>query len=58
MKFLDQSNICKVACNNNFPMLLHTFILQGYGQADHQMSTEILKKKYPDYSITFSNEGY
>ena len=31
---------------------------QGFGQADHEMSTSILKKKYPDYTITSSNEGY
>ncbi|XP_068248965.1 14 kDa phosphohistidine phosphatase-like isoform X2 [Palaemon carinicauda] len=32
---------------------------QGYGRADHSLSVEILKKKYPDYEkITFSNEGY
>uniref|UniRef100_F1L613 Sex-regulated protein janus-B n=2 Tax=Ascaris TaxID=6251 RepID=F1L613_ASCSU len=31
---------------------------QGYGPADHQKSVNILKTKYPDYKITFSNEGY
>ncbi|KAA0193494.1 hypothetical protein HAZT_HAZT009670 [Hyalella azteca] len=32
---------------------------QGYGLADHALTVEILKKKYPDYeSITFSNDGY
>ncbi|CAF0966918.1 unnamed protein product, partial [Brachionus calyciflorus] len=31
----------------------------GFGLADHKISVELLKKKYPDYiSITFSNEGY
>ncbi|KYM76361.1 Sex-regulated protein janus-A [Atta colombica] len=25
---------------------------QGYGKADHQVSIELLKKKYPDYNIT------
>uniref|UniRef100_A0A0K0F9U1 Sex-regulated protein janus-B n=1 Tax=Strongyloides venezuelensis TaxID=75913 RepID=A0A0K0F9U1_STRVS len=30
----------------------------GYGKADHQVSVDILKKDYPDYDITFSNEGY
>uniref|UniRef100_A0A646QD68 Sex-regulated protein janus-A n=1 Tax=Hemiscolopendra marginata TaxID=943146 RepID=A0A646QD68_9MYRI len=31
----------------------------GYGKADHAVTTEILKKKYPDYgSITWSNDGY
>ncbi|XP_047483492.1 14 kDa phosphohistidine phosphatase-like isoform X1 [Penaeus chinensis] len=32
---------------------------QGYGKADHSVSVELLKKKYPDYAkITFSNDGY
>ncbi|KAI6177559.1 14 kDa phosphohistidine phosphatase-like protein [Aphelenchoides bicaudatus] len=31
---------------------------QGYGQADHSKSVEVLKKKYTDYDISFSNEGY
>ncbi|XP_068695019.1 14 kDa phosphohistidine phosphatase-like isoform X2 [Montipora foliosa] len=31
----------------------------GYGQADHSITVEKLKKAYPHYaSITFSNEGY
>ncbi|XP_076627773.1 14 kDa phosphohistidine phosphatase isoform X2 [Colletes latitarsis] len=31
---------------------------QGFGKADHKVSVDILKKKYPDYKITWSNEGY
>ncbi|XP_076674208.1 sex-regulated protein janus-A isoform X1 [Andrena cerasifolii] len=31
---------------------------QGFGQADHEISASILKKKYPDYTLTCSNEGY
>lgn len=31
---------------------------QGYGKADHQLSVSILKKKYLDYIISFSDEGY
>ncbi|XP_028402916.1 14 kDa phosphohistidine phosphatase-like [Dendronephthya gigantea] len=31
----------------------------GFGQADHSITTGILKKFFPSYkSITFSNEGY
>ncbi|XP_078606475.1 14 kDa phosphohistidine phosphatase-like isoform X1 [Branchiostoma floridae x Branchiostoma japonicum] len=31
----------------------------GFGQADHSITVEKLKKKFPDYSsITFNNEGY
>ncbi|KAL6420194.1 hypothetical protein ACFW04_013817 [Cataglyphis niger] len=31
---------------------------QGFGKADHQVSVELLKKKYPDYNITCSDDGY
>ncbi|CAH1786169.1 unnamed protein product [Owenia fusiformis] len=31
---------------------------QGFGRADHSITSDLLKKKYPDYSITWSNEGY
>ncbi|XP_072749302.1 sex-regulated protein janus-A [Anoplolepis gracilipes] len=31
---------------------------QGFGKADHQVSVELLKKKYPDYNITWSDEDY
>ncbi|XP_012288283.1 14 kDa phosphohistidine phosphatase-like [Orussus abietinus] len=31
---------------------------QGFGKADHRVSVGLLKKKYPDYEITWSDEGY
>ncbi|EZA50836.1 Sex-regulated protein janus-A [Ooceraea biroi] len=31
---------------------------QGFGKADHQVSVELLKKKYPGYNITWSDDGY
>jgi len=31
---------------------------QGYGKADHVKTVEILKTKYPDYNITWSDDGY
>ncbi|XP_022235032.1 14 kDa phosphohistidine phosphatase-like [Limulus polyphemus] len=31
---------------------------QGYGKADHAVTCEILKKKYPAYHITWSDCGY
>ncbi|XP_071568289.1 sex-regulated protein janus-A-like [Temnothorax nylanderi] len=31
---------------------------QGFGKADHQISVELLKKKYPTYNITWSDDGY
>ncbi|XP_011708296.1 PREDICTED: 14 kDa phosphohistidine phosphatase-like isoform X1 [Wasmannia auropunctata] len=30
----------------------------GFGKADHQVSVELLKKKYPAYNITWSDDGY
>ena len=31
---------------------------QGFGKADHTISVGILEKKYADYKITWSDEGY
>ena len=31
---------------------------QGFGRADHSIAVELLKKKYPEYTITWDNEGY
>lgn len=31
---------------------------QGFGQADHKISCDLISKKYPDYKVTWSNEGY
>ena len=40
-------------------LIKYFFCFQGFGQADHTITVEKLKKAYPDYqSITFSNEGY
>ncbi|KAG7320847.1 hypothetical protein KOW79_015262 [Hemibagrus wyckioides] len=30
----------------------------GFGRANHAVSTEKLKTRYPDYEITWANEGY
>lgn len=30
----------------------------GFGRADHTKTVEALKTKYPDYDITWTNEGY
>ncbi|XP_029468432.1 14 kDa phosphohistidine phosphatase isoform X2 [Rhinatrema bivittatum] len=30
----------------------------GFGRANHSVSTEKLKKKYPDYNVTWADEGY
>jgi phosphohistidine phosphatase len=31
---------------------------QGFGKADHTKTVSVLKEKYPDYTIEWSNEGY
>ncbi|CAG0914858.1 unnamed protein product [Notodromas monacha] len=31
---------------------------QGYGRADHAIATEVLKKVYPIYKISWKNDGY
>lgn len=31
---------------------------QGYGRADHEVTTELLKKEFPDYNISWTNDGY
>lgn len=33
-------------------------MFQGYGKADHQLTVDVLKKQYPEYNISFSDEGY
>ncbi|XP_048448267.1 uncharacterized protein LOC125481141 isoform X1 [Rhincodon typus] len=32
--------------------------ITGYGRAKHEITTELLKAKYPDYNVTWANEGY
>ncbi|XP_011506580.1 PREDICTED: 14 kDa phosphohistidine phosphatase-like [Ceratosolen solmsi marchali] len=31
---------------------------EGLGRADHELAISILKKKYTDYKMTWSNESY
>lgn len=33
-------------------------LLQGFGRANHAVTTEKLKARYPDYEVTWDNEGY
>uniref|UniRef100_A0A493TCI2 14 kDa phosphohistidine phosphatase n=1 Tax=Anas platyrhynchos platyrhynchos TaxID=8840 RepID=A0A493TCI2_ANAPP len=35
-----------------------SFLFQGFGRAKHSVTTEKLKAKYPDYEITWADEGY
>lgn len=47
------------AClNHGFRTNPPTFAFQGFGRANHAVSTEKLKVRYPDYEVTWSNEGY
>jgi phosphohistidine phosphatase len=33
-------------------------VFQGFGKADHEVTVGLLKNKYPDYSISWNDEGY
>jgi phosphohistidine phosphatase len=33
-------------------------VFQGFGKADHEVTVGLLKKKYPDYSVSWNDEGY
>ncbi len=33
-------------------------ITKAFGRAEHQKTVDLLKEEYPDYDITWSNEGY
>ncbi len=34
-------------------------LFQGFGRANHEITVEVLKKAYPDYTnIEWSNDGY
>ncbi|RZF34657.1 hypothetical protein LSTR_LSTR010822 [Laodelphax striatellus] len=31
---------------------------QGFGRAQHQLAVDLLKVTYPDYEVTWTNDGY
>ena len=31
---------------------------QGYGRADHSLTKELLQAAFPDYQISWNNDGY
>ncbi|XP_071450447.1 14 kDa phosphohistidine phosphatase-like [Hetaerina americana] len=31
---------------------------QGFGKADHEVSVSLIKRVYPEYQVTWSDEGY
>ena len=35
-----------------------TSFCQGYGRAQHSVSTVKIKAKYPDYEVTWADDGY
>ena len=39
-------------------MALMFTVLQGFGQADHEKTKEVLSREYPERLITCSNAGY
>ena len=40
-----------------FPYQVYGYSM-GFGKANHQKTVEILKRRYPDYTIDWSDEGY
>lgn len=38
--------------------LMLCFTFQGFGRANHAVTTEKLKVRYPDHEVTWDNEGY
>ena len=56
----------KVTSHTHLPALTDTFhgslqvygYSMGFGKANHERSVEILKTKYKDYKIEWSDEGY
>lgn len=34
------------------------FSFQGYGRAQHSISTDKIKAMYPDYEVTWADDGY
>lgn len=31
---------------------------EAYGKADHELASTLIKEKYPNYEVTWSDEGY
>ncbi|XP_071509453.1 14 kDa phosphohistidine phosphatase-like [Diadema antillarum] len=49
----------RIEHNNAAKTILVYGYSMGFGQADHRITVEILKKRFPHYSkISYSNEGY
>ncbi|XP_048448268.1 14 kDa phosphohistidine phosphatase-like isoform X2 [Rhincodon typus] len=45
--------------HNSAKKTIHVYgYSMGYGRAKHEITTELLKAKYPDYNVTWANEGY
>ena len=57
-------NVCKCVGggridhdNNNKRIIVYGYSV-GFGRADHATTVHLLLKEFPDYDITFSNDGY
>ena len=49
--------ICISHFLKTFPNQVYGYSM-GFGKANHQKTGEILKRRYPDYTIDWSDEGY
>ncbi|XP_067833424.1 14 kDa phosphohistidine phosphatase [Heptranchias perlo] len=45
--------------HNSREKMIHVYgYSMGFGRAKHEITTQILKAEYPDYSVTWADEGY
>ena len=62
MRLVKAKCVCGIKSNviiwPNVIMILPVLSLQGFGQADHEMTKHILSRHYPKSNITCSNAGY
>lgn len=56
--FVTASDSFTLSLNSLLNTLMWYFSLQGFGRANHAVTTEKLKAQYPDYEVTWDNEGY
>ena len=56
-KYIKVARINQFSCFNNKFLKVYGYSM-GFGKANHARAVEILQKKYKDYKIEWSDEGY
>lgn len=55
----EESALTKTKKQSSFMDILKVnFINEAYGLCNHSLSCEIIQESFPDYKITWSDEGY